>query len=217
MEVYFVRHGQTIFNLMSKMQGWSDSPLTDTGIEDLKKTGSYLSKVHFDALYSSDLKRAMDTAEIIKKENDASDLNLKTSKNFREIFFGSFEGLKNTDTWKTIGEPYGVTNQNDLAKKYSMSFVRDAMKKADPLNFAESAEEIENRIKRGFEQLLDENAVDSRILVVTHGTFIKTLMMNFTDINIEPSDAFPDNGSITKTTLNNNGFKVTDFNILPKN
>ena len=50
MEVYFVRHGQTIFNLMSKMQGWSDSPLTDLGIEKLKETGDYLKNVHFDAL-----------------------------------------------------------------------------------------------------------------------------------------------------------------------
>lgn len=215
MEVYFVRHGQTIFNLMSKMQGWSDSPLTDVGIDDLKKTGNYLRNVHFDALYSSDLKRAMDTAEIINSENEASSLNLQTSKNFREIFFGSFEGLKNTYTWKTICEPYGVTKQNELANKYSMNFVRDAMKKADPLGFAEGAEEIETRIKRGFKQLLDENDIDSRILVVTHGTFIKTLMMNFSDINIKPEDAFPKNGSVTKAVLNDDGFKVVDFNVLP--
>lgn len=216
MEVYFVRHGQTIFNLMSKMQGWSDSPLTEVGIDDLKKTGNYLKDIHFDALYSSDLKRAMDTAEIIKNENNVSDLKLKTSKNFRETFFGSFEGLNNVYTWKKVGEPYGINTQNDLIEKYSMRFVRDAMKKADPLSFAESADEIDTRIKQGFKQLLDENNIDSRILVVTHGTFIKTLMMNFTDIDISPSDAFPGNGSITKATLNDNSFKVTDFNILPK-
>jgi len=112
MEVYFVRHGETVLNLMDKMQGWSDSPLTDKGIEDLKKTGQYLKNIKFDALYSSDLKRTMDTAEIIINENKVSNLKLQTSKNFREIFFGSFEGYGREYRERLLGS-WGIVDVND--------------------------------------------------------------------------------------------------------
>lgn len=42
--VYFVRHGQTMFNYFQRMQGWSDSPLTAKGIQDAKKAGQHLKK-----------------------------------------------------------------------------------------------------------------------------------------------------------------------------
>jgi len=213
MEIYFVRHGQTIFNLMSKMQGWSDTPLTDKGVEDLKKTGEYLKNTHFDALYSSDLKRAMDTAKILESKNEVSKLNLKTSRNFREIFFGSFEGLNNIETWKDIGRNYGINNQNDIIKKYSIDFARNAMKDADPFHYAENADELNTRMNDGFRQLLRENEIDSRILVVTHGTFIKTMMLKFYDKDMDPADAYPENGSVLKANLSNDGIKILEFNI----
>ncbi|MEL1196595.1 phosphoglycerate mutase family protein, partial [Staphylococcus epidermidis] len=52
--VYLVRHGQTWFNRFNKMQGWSDSPLTDKGIADAKRAGDLLSHITFTHAYSSD-------------------------------------------------------------------------------------------------------------------------------------------------------------------
>ena len=52
-ELYFVRHGQTLFNVQDKVQGWCDSPLTNEGVEVAKRLGEALKDVHFDALYSS--------------------------------------------------------------------------------------------------------------------------------------------------------------------
>ena len=65
-EVYLVRHGETMFNQLNKVQGWCDSPLTVKGINDLKRTANALSQVHFDNMYSSDLKRAIDTVHLMK-------------------------------------------------------------------------------------------------------------------------------------------------------
>lgn len=62
-EVYLVRHGETMFNQLNKVQG-IDS-LTVKGINDLKVTAANLSQVHFDKMYSSDLKRAIDTVHLI--------------------------------------------------------------------------------------------------------------------------------------------------------
>ena len=61
---YLMRHGQTLFNLRRKIQGASDSPLTDLGIEQAKEAGEYLKDVDFDHYYSSTSERASDTLEL---------------------------------------------------------------------------------------------------------------------------------------------------------
>lgn len=73
-EVYLIRHGETMFNQLNKMQGWSDSPLTDKGISDLKITAKKLALVHFNWMFSSDLKRAIDTAHLMQNANRVSQI-----------------------------------------------------------------------------------------------------------------------------------------------
>ncbi|WP_334329545.1 histidine phosphatase family protein [Companilactobacillus sp. HBUAS59699] len=215
MEVYFVRHGQTIFNVISRMQGWSDTPLTEQGIDDLKVTGKYLENTKFDAIYSSDLKRAVDTAEIIKKENREDPPEIRVSDNFREIFFGFFEGSEAAKTWNMLGKPYGCNTQNEVAQKYSIEFARNILKDADPKHWAENCEDLGVRIDRAFKQLLKENDDDSRVLVVTHGAYIETLLLKYFKSFFGDSRAFPENGSISIIKLTNNNVELNKFNIIP--
>ena len=71
MKFYFVRHGKTEWNAEGRFQGAEgDSPLLDESILELKELGDYLKSVHFDAVFSSDLKRARKTAKIIMEESD---------------------------------------------------------------------------------------------------------------------------------------------------
>lgn len=65
MKLCIVRHGQTLFNYLKRVQGWSDSPLTDLGIRQGNIVADHLSSVSFDRVYSSDLNRAIDTANFI--------------------------------------------------------------------------------------------------------------------------------------------------------
>ncbi|NJM15105.1 MAG: histidine phosphatase family protein [Bacteroidales bacterium] len=67
MEIYIIRHGETIWNTQNRIQGQQDSPLTATGIEQAENVGKRLQGIHFNILYSSDLPRAMRTSEIINK------------------------------------------------------------------------------------------------------------------------------------------------------
>lgn len=100
-EVYLVRHGETMFNQLNKVQGWADSPLTVKGINDLKVTAANLSQVHFDKMYSSDLKRAIDTVHLIADTNEVSEIGkIKKLPAFREVFL---ELLKATILMK-LGE-----------------------------------------------------------------------------------------------------------------
>ncbi len=83
-----MRHGQTLFNVRRKVQGWCDAPLTDLGIEQAKTTGKYFKacNITFDQAYSSTSERACDTLELV------TDLPYTRLKGLKEWNFGTFEG-----------------------------------------------------------------------------------------------------------------------------
>ena len=94
MKLYFVRHGRTVWNLEGRFQGASgDSPLLSESIDILKQLGQYLNEIHFDTIYSSDLPRAVKSAEIIQSQLHAP-CPLKSIPDLREWQLGKLEGLK---------------------------------------------------------------------------------------------------------------------------
>ena len=64
MQVYFVRHGQSLANALGQHAGWAQVPLTEQGRQDAQKAGEVLAGITPDAVYSSDLLRALETAAI---------------------------------------------------------------------------------------------------------------------------------------------------------
>jgi len=94
MKLYFVRHGRTVWNLEGRFQGASgDSPLLSESIDILKQLGQYLNEIHFDTIYSSDLPRAVKSAEIIQSQLQPP-CPLKSIPDLREWQLGKLEGLK---------------------------------------------------------------------------------------------------------------------------
>ena len=94
MKLYFVRHGRTLWNLEGRFQGASgDSPLLPESIDILKQLGQYLKEIPFDKIYSSDLPRAIKSAEIIQSQLQAP-CTLKSIPDLREWQLGKLEGLK---------------------------------------------------------------------------------------------------------------------------
>ena len=77
---YIVRHGQTEWNVLHRIQGQLDSSLTEQGKQEAKETAKKLKDVHFDVIYSSDLLRSKHTAEIIALEKK---LEIMTTKALR--------------------------------------------------------------------------------------------------------------------------------------
>jgi broad specificity phosphatase PhoE len=106
--IYLVRHGEAEGNAKGILMGHMDLPLTEKGKSQAWGVGEKLKDVHFDAIYSSDLMRAKQTAEIIAKERD---LIIQTSKLIRERTYGIHEGkprekyLKDTQAfWEKLNE-----------------------------------------------------------------------------------------------------------------
>ena len=88
--LYLMRHGQTLFNLQHKIQGWCDAPLTELGIKQAKMASEYFEKnsITFDHAYSSTSERACDTLEIVTNYK----MPYTRLKGLKEWNFGAFEG-----------------------------------------------------------------------------------------------------------------------------
>ena len=82
-----MRHGQTLFNVRRRIQGWCDSPLTELGKQQALKAKEYLKDISFDHYYSSTSERCCDTIELI-----IGDHYYKRLKGLKERNFGLFEG-----------------------------------------------------------------------------------------------------------------------------
>jgi probable phosphoglycerate mutase len=114
MTIYVVRHGQTIFNLMDRVQGISDGILTERGIAGAINMGKGLRDVPFSAVYSSDLKRAIETARLAMEQNRATkEWDIVEKPELREVSFGIFEGDPNWMMYAAFAKDLGIAIPDD--------------------------------------------------------------------------------------------------------
>lgn len=210
--IYLVRHGQTILNRYGRMQGWCDSPLTTKGRTDAHSTGDNLAHINFNYAFSSDTKRARETCKIIVAENKATqdDLNPHSLHYFREQKYGYFEGCDSKQAWLMIGASHNCKSFKEIIKNYSIEQARDFAKSADPFHEAENNLEFWNRLNQGFNYLDEVAENNDNILLVSHGTTIRSIVHHF-DSNIDISVS-PSNGSVTKLVCSSGKIEVAYFN-----
>lgn len=89
MKLYLVRHGETEWNRLGRLQGLTDIPLNDQGRAQAAAAAEALRDIPFDRVFSSPLARARETAEILTRGRG---LSLETDERLREICFGAGEG-----------------------------------------------------------------------------------------------------------------------------
>lgn len=162
--LYLVRHGETEWNVRRLIQGHSDSKLTPTGITQARVLGESLRHIQFDAIFSSDLYRAQQTAELIALERK---LAVQTTKLLRERMFGRFEG-------KTF-EEYNRELRDLLQQQETLGDDQRRTFKLAP--DVESDAEVISR----FITSLREIAVaysGKTVLVVSHGGCIRQFLMH---------------------------------------
>ena len=116
LHLFLVRHGQTEFNRYNRLQGWSNSPLTDKGMEDARRAGFKLAHVPFAAAYCSDTTRAQITAGTILdlNESGAPRPTLISDMHFREQHYGYYEGQDMNMAWWAAGAPHGAKTYNEI-------------------------------------------------------------------------------------------------------
>ena len=102
-QLIIVRHGQTQWNLKLIRQGHLDSPLTEKGIAQAKALGERLAREAFTALYSSDLGRAVQTAQMVA---ETTGHKVVTDARLRERHLGIFQGLNGDEIKEKHPEEY---------------------------------------------------------------------------------------------------------------
>ena len=131
MKLYIVRHGETTWNALHKVQGSADIPLAEKGIQLAARTGQALKDVPFDVCFTSPLQRARQTAELILGDRKDK-IPMIFDKRIQEINFGDLEGV--------------------VCKDQKGNFLNEQMKLffTDPLKFQrpEHGEDIQDILKR---------------------------------------------------------------------
>lgn len=183
--LYLVRHGETEWNRLQRFQGNQDIPLSDEGRHQARLLAERLSDVRFDQVFSSDLSRARETAEIILSRNrhvrtaepspriDEPGVSGHTSPplildpRLREIHFGVWEGLTSAE----IAERYP-----DLRQAY----------RRDPVNTVLTGGESPAQVQKRMLEFYDELKLDhgAKVLIVSHGAAIKALICHLIGLDL---------------------------------
>ncbi|WP_057490560.1 histidine phosphatase family protein [Streptococcus orisasini] len=154
MKLYFIRHGKTQWNLEGRFQGSSgDSPLLKSSIKELEDLGRYLKDIKFDRVYSSDLKRAKLTSQIITREN-AYPTDIIYTKTLREWNLGRLEGQK-------------ISLVSSIYPKQMKAFRHNLAQFNNSIFDAESVYGVTHRISNFVKSLKDIQG--ENILLVGHG------------------------------------------------
>lgn len=86
---YVIRHGETLFNVIGRLQGWCDSPLTQEGEQQAISLGKHLHNIPFKNVYSSTSERVQDTTRLVLQDRDVP---VSYRKDLKEVNFGIVEG-----------------------------------------------------------------------------------------------------------------------------
>ena len=129
--LYLMRHGQTLFNIYRRIQGWCDSPLTEVGINQAIAARKLIEGIPFDHYYSSTSERAIDTLELVT-EGKVSYTRLKGLK---ERYFGVFEGQSEDllPTTKYFDEVFPIFNgeSHEVLGNRMLETLTEIMEKED--------------------------------------------------------------------------------------
>lgn len=147
-KLFIVRHGKTDWNEQGLVQGWTDIPLNETGVNDAENLAKTFDKSLIDICLCSTLKRARQTAQILV-DNE----KIKYGETLKERKFGSFEGKKI------------IFDDIKLLWDYKLNYSEDGVE-----SLRECLQRAENVLKK-----IKENYDGKTVLLVTHGGFMKAL------------------------------------------
>jgi broad specificity phosphatase PhoE len=165
-----IRHGQSTWNREHRIQGQLDPPLSDEGRRQAELVGRRLSGRSFAGFYSSDLKRALETAELI---GTAIGARPQPETSLREIFLGDWEGLRT----------------EEIAERFPEAWARWVEEPDwDVVPSGEGAALFDARVAGALDDIFRRHA-HGDVLVVTHGGVIQVALHRI--VGRPPQGLFP--------------------------
>lgn len=183
--LYLIRHGQTQWNLEGKYTGQSDIPLNDTGREQARAAAEEARLAPPDVIISSDLIRAIETAEIVAAGCGYSGV-IRQDRRLREINQGVWEGM----------------HFDEIKRKFAVEF---AAREANPLDVAapegETVGQVQERVVGAVQEICARHP-DQTVALVAHGLALAIVRAWLTDHPINDVwSLIPPNAQIIKVQV----------------
>ena len=182
-----LRHGQTDWNINFLLQGVTDIPMNETGIEQIKLAASAIKAEDWDVILTSPLTRARQTAEIIARQNGFSEI--VEQELLIERSFGEAEGLSH-EQWRA---------------KYS---------NLDEIPGGESRTQLAERSKLLLETFSKELA-GKRVLAISHGALIRALLSIASNNELPRDGERLGNASLNVVKHSDNSWQVVNYSLGP--
>ena len=166
-----IRHGESQWNLENRFTGWTDVPLTDKGRDEARGAGEKLRGIHFDKAYTSVLKRAIDTLDIVLQTIGQVGIPVSYDQALNERHYGDLQGLNKAET----AAKYGKEQVHQWRRSYDI---------APP--GGESLKDTAARTLPYFElHIVADLRAGKNVLVSAHGNSLRSIVMHLDKLSRE--------------------------------
>jgi probable phosphoglycerate mutase len=192
-QLCIVRHGETAWNAEHRVQGQLDIPLNEIGLRQAQAVGSALKEERFDALYSSDLARARQTADPIA---NLLSIEVLVEKNLRERHYGIFERLTYAEVRKKFPEDYARFEARDPEYAFRTG---------------ESLRDFSARSIAVISKIVNRHK-DQSVLVFTHGGVLDKLYRHITGLPLSAERNFGiPNAGLNRIEITADGWRIRSW------
>lgn len=192
-----VRHGESVWNLENRFTGWTNVELSSNGVQEAHKAGKLLKEKGFvfDIAFSSVLKRANDTLDIILSEL-GQQLPIEKSWRLNERHYGALQGLNKKETADIYGEDQVKLWRRSLTTRPPMLMPEDPRYAGfdplynelakDELPLSENLLDTVDRVLPYWnEQILPHIEIQDSVLIVAHGNSLRALIKYLDNVSDE--------------------------------
>jgi alpha-ribazole phosphatase len=195
MRLIFVRHGETPWNVTLQYQGQANVPLNERGREQARRVAERLRRLDVAALYSSDLARAWETAEVL---GAALGRTPTPMAELREIDVGQWEGYTPEELYRRFPD-HMAEYKRDPARTVRLG--------------GESYAQLQTRALVALNHIQEAHKQGETVVAVSHGGTIRALLCHVIDLDLANfGRMWLDNGSLTEFRLGRNGWRLMRLN-----
>ena len=197
-KLVLVRHGQSEWNLENRFTGWTDVELTEQGMKEAKEAGIALREqgFHFDLAYTSVLKRAEHTLDLILKEMGEENIEIKRNWRLNERHYGALQGLNKDETKEKYGAEQVLLWRRSTNVRPPELDVTDPRYPGNDPKYKDLTEDelpkTENlidtikRVTQYWNSDIEKSLKEGKnVIIVAHGNSLRGLMKYLDNINDE--------------------------------
>jgi alpha-ribazole phosphatase len=195
MRIIFIRHGETEWNATLRYQGHANIPLNERGRAQARAAAARLAKLHVAAIYTSDLSRAAETAQVVGAQLGLTPISMPE---LREIDVGQWEGYTPEELYRRFPE-HMREYERDPARTVRLG--------------GESYAQLQTRALGALRHIQEAQQRDQIVVAVSHGGTIRSLLCDVIGLDLGYfGRMWLDNGSFTELRFGSHGWRLVRLN-----